>query len=288
MADDLMNHVTTEFSRNWIARTAQKKSRLMEFCDMEDFDGERKRFDRLGNMSSGLISSRKANTPITDQDTDQRWCYHTQRDLANLLDQWDAKKLAPLGLPDSEYVVRHAAAYNRDVDDTIVAAVTADVETGPLGTTNFALPNSQKIVHGSVGLTLTKLLAAKEILDSCDDDEYINEPAVFLVTAKQINTLLATTEIKSADYNTVKALANGQIDTFLGFKFIQFQRLALSGSTRTCLCWRKGAMRGIFNKKGTTISVRNDKSNALQIYSSWQLGATRLHDELVVSVEVTE
>lgn len=288
MADDLMNHVATEFSRNWQARTGQKKSRLMPYVQMEEFQGERKRFDRLDNMSANEITTRKATTPITDQATDQRWCYFKKYDLANLLDQWDKDMLAPLALPDSEYVIRHAETYNRSVDDAIVAAVIGNVETGTLGTTDSALGVSQKIAAGGSGLTLAKLLEAKEILDSCDDDSFIDNPAVFLVTAKQINTLLSTTEIKNSDYNTVKALAAGHIDTFLGFKFIQFQRLPIDDDTRSCIAWRQGAMRGIWNKKPTTITVRNDKSNALQIYSTWKVGAARLHDELVVQVDVDE
>ena len=38
------------------------------------------------------------------------------------------------------------------------------------------------------------------------------------MTATQITNLLSATEVKSADYNTVRALVRGEIDTFLGFK----------------------------------------------------------------------
>lgn len=37
--------------------------------------------------------------------------------------------------------------------------------------------------------------------------------------------LLRETEVSSYDFNNVKALVEGKIDTFMGFKFIRTQRL---------------------------------------------------------------
>jgi len=39
------------------------------------------------------------------------------------------------------------------------------------------------------------------------------------LTANALDQLLATTPVTSSDFNTVKTLVNGDIDTFLGFKF---------------------------------------------------------------------
>lgn len=39
------------------------------------------------------------------------------------------------------------------------------------------------------------------------------------LSADSLDQLLATTQTTSSDFNTVKALVNGEIDTFLGFKF---------------------------------------------------------------------
>ena len=40
------------------------------------------------------------------------------------------------------------------------------------------------------------------------------------ITADSLDQLLATTPVTSSDFNTVKTLVNGEIDTFLGFKFV--------------------------------------------------------------------
>jgi hypothetical protein len=63
------------------------------------------------------------------------------------------------------------------------------------------------------GLTLAKLLSAKETMDGDDVPE---NGRVIVCTSDQISDLLNTTEIKSSDFNTVKALARGEIDSFLG------------------------------------------------------------------------
>src|SRR5690606_11910239 len=103
-------------------------------------------------------------------------------------------------------------AYSMDEDDAASAV---------------PLPAAQKIPHGNAGFTLQKWLQMKEIIDSSDVDP--DEPRFLIITAKQVTNVLTTTEIKSADYNSVKALSEGRIDTFLGFKVIRTQRLKSDG-----------------------------------------------------------
>jgi hypothetical protein len=42
----------------------------------------------------------------------------------------------------------------------------------------------------------------------------------FLCGPNQISNLLGTTQITSSDFNTVKALAQGQLDSFLGLNLL--------------------------------------------------------------------
>ena len=49
----------------------------------------------------------------------------------------------------------------------------------------------------------------------------INPPAYILVCrAKDIDNLLGDTTITNSDYNAIKALVNGTINTYMGFKFV--------------------------------------------------------------------
>jgi hypothetical protein len=292
MADTIPSHFTTQFSTNWIHRINQKKSRLDAFIEFEDFDGERKRYDRIGSMSAQLRTERKAATRITNATDDSRWAFRKNYDLANLLDKDDAKNLGQLVLPTSSYLQEHAAAYNRSVDDEAWGCAMGAVITGELGTDSTAFPTSTNFIGKdgtigsdagtSAGLTLAKLLTAREILDGADADD--DAPRVLVCTAEEITALLNTTEVKSADYNTVKALAAGQIDTFMGFKFIRIKRIPNASNLRTCVAWIKGAIKVIRGARMSRITQRDDLSFATQVYSEWYLGSTRVHDEAVVKI----
>lgn len=287
MPDTLHQHFTTEFSTNWQHRVQQSKARLDDFVVDENFSGERKRYDRLGAQSSRERTERKGPTIIQEANSDSRWAVRRSFDLANLLDKDDAKNLGQLVLPTSDYVKSHAMAYHRDCDDIAWKAALDPVLTGELGTTPFSLPSSQIILHGSTGMTIAKLNAALDILDGADllDEE---APRVFVWTVKQRSELMNTVEAKSADYNTVKALAEGKIDTFMGFKFKIIKRLPLVGGVRTNVAWVKGAIKRTKGAMSSDISIRKDLSMSTQIYSDWHLGATRVYDEGVVAVQCQE
>jgi hypothetical protein len=47
-----------------------------------------------------------------------------------------------------------------------------------------------------------------------------NKDRTFACSVKQLSDLLDTTAVTSSDYNSVKTLVQGEVDTFLGLKFI--------------------------------------------------------------------
>lgn len=286
MADTLPTHYTTEFTTNWLHRVQQSKSRLGEFVESETINGERKRFDRIGSQTSRKRTERKGPTTNTDPTYDFRWAYHSDYELSNLLDKDDSKKLGQLVLPTSDIVKSHAMAFHRDADDVAWQAALGDVMSGELGATAVALPVAQKIAAGGTGLTIAKLRSANYILQDADlEDE---APRVLVVTAQQILNLLATTEVTSADYASVKALVDGKVDTFMGFKFKVIRRLTKVSTTRSCVAWVKGAVKLIKGSMMNRIDIRTDLSMSTQIYSSWNLGAARIYDEGVVQIDCTE
>lgn len=279
-------HYTTEFNTNWIHRVQQTKARLDAFVEDEQFTGERKRWDRLHKQNSTKRTERIEPTNAKEVGSDSVWAYRNSYKLPNILDKDDAKNLGNLVLPTSDYVKSHAAAFHRDCDDIVIAAARGSVMTGELGTTAEALPAGQKIAHGSAGLTLTKLLQANEILEGADLED--DAQRVLVVAPQQLTNLLNTTEIKSADYNSVKALVNGQIDTFMGFKFIKNTRLEKVSTTRYCVAFVKGAVKRFKGAMTTDIAERKDLTNATQILSTWHLGAARVYYEGVVEIACTE
>ena len=207
-------------------------------------------------------------------------------DWADLIDNED--KVRMLISPSSEYAQAGAWAMGRAMDDAIIDAASGNAFGGVAGGSTVALPSGQKIAHGSAGLSVTKLIEAKEILDANSVDP--EEPRYCVVTSKQLSDLLAITQITSADFNSVKALVQGEIDTFMGFKFIRTERLDTnSSSNRLVLAFaQSGIGLAVGQDINTRISERADKNYATQVFLSMTIGATRIEDEKVVEIECTE
>ena len=204
----------------------------------------------------------------------------------------DSDKVRALIDPTSTYARAAAAAMNRSIDDVIITAMNASADTGVAGGTSTALPSGQKTATSdqSDGLTIAKLRSAKYILDNNDVDPSLKR---FLVCGpKQVQDLLATTEVTSSDYNTIKALAMGSIDSFLGFQFIMSTRLnkdATYTTDRLCFAFTEDAIKLAIGKDvSAKISERADKSYATQVYYAMDIGATRMEEEKVVQIPCNE
>ena len=116
-----------------------------------------------------------------------------------------------------------------------------------------------------------------------DVDPSINR--YIAVGPNQIEALLNNTTVTSSDFNTVKALVQGDIDTFLGFKFIVTNRLAKSGDNRTCFAWAEdGLALGVGKDIMARVDERADKGYATQVYYCMSIGATRMEEEKVVQI----
>ena len=117
-----------------------------------------------------------------------------------------------------------------------------------------AFPSAQKITVAATGLTIAKLVSAKKLLDKNNVDPSIKRYIV--VSPEQIEDLLNSTTVTSADFNTVKALVQGDINTFVGFEFIVSNRLSVDGSNdRLCYAF---AQDGVKLAVGKDVMARID------------------------------
>jgi len=168
----------------------------------------------------------------------------------------------------------------------------ASANTGVAGGTSTALPSTQKTATSQQtdGLTIAKLRSAKYILDNNDIDPSLKR--FVCCGPKQVQDLLGTTEVTSSDYNTVKALATGDINSFLGFEFIMSTRLNLDTTytdDRLFFAFTEDAIKLAIGKDvSAKISERADKSYSTQVYYSMDLGATRMEEEKVVQIPCDE
>ena len=110
-----------------------------------------------------------------------------------------------------------------------------------------------------------------------------------IVSASQIQSLLRTTEVTSNDYNTVKALVAGEINTFMGFEFIRTQLLPVASNIRRCMFYpRSGITFAAAEMVDVDIGPRRDKRNSQQVYVSHDIGAVRMEEVKVIEVSCDE
>jgi capsid protein len=276
-----------QFGQNVEFLVQQKGTRLRAAVRVETgIVGEEAFFDQLAETAAVKKVARNTDTPLVKSDHRRRRLSLFDYEWADLVDKQD--KLKMLIDPENSYALNAAWALGRAIDDEIITAFNGTAYTGKTGSDAQALGAGQQIVVGAVGLTIAKLREAKEILDLADVDP--EEPRFIVVSPKQITDLLETTEVTSSDFNTVKALAMGQIDTFLGFKFIISNRLAVDGSAdRLVYAWAQtGILLGIAQEMVTRVDERSDKSYANQIYLAMGVGATRMQEEKVVEIACAE
>jgi hypothetical protein len=297
MLTQLPEHYQTDFSDNWEYLVQQEDSRLESSVTKVTVKGKERTFDQLGKSKMRLITTRNGKTVPSDTPMAKRWLRPKGYDEVTYIDEFDKVALGELPTPQSEHVKAHAMAAKRTMDEVIIAALEGTAYIGEDGTTAVDVPTSQKVAVDYVqsgatansGLTLAKMARAKFILDH---NEVPQDGRYFAVTAKQINDLLVNViEIKSSDYNEVKALVDGKINRFLGFEFRMTELLTLVVATdvRTCIAYhREGIALGIGQAEQAKIDIRPDLNHTIQIRTVMMIGATRKEEERVVLVYCDE
>ena len=128
-------------------------------------------------------------------------------------------------------------AAGRTEDQLIINQVVA-------GTYNTTATDGQgfDIAAGGTGFTTEKLRTLRAYYDDLEVDETVS----VIVSGTGMSRLLANTETTSSDYNAVKALVQGEVDTFMGFKFktVGARRLegGLGGSGLVAYAWAPSAV----------------------------------------------
>ena len=286
----MSSQITTAFVQQYSANiqmlSQQMGSLLRDKVRLESVVGKNAFFDQVGAVTAQKRTSRHSDTPQIDTPHARRRVSLVDYEFADLIDDQDKVRL--LIDPTSSYAQAAAFAMGRAMDDEIISAATGTAFTGETGSTSTALPSAQKITEsGTDGLTIAKLRTAKEKLDLQSVDPSI--PRHIIVSPRQVTDLLGTTEVTSSDFNTVKALANGEVNSFLGFNFIVSNRLSIASSKRSCIAFAQdGIALGVGKDVTARIDERADKGYATQVYYCASFGATRMEEEKVVEIQAHE
>lgn len=303
MAITITDIFVQQYTANIFHLAQQKGSRLRGAVIPKTQVGKTAFYDRIGKVSAALRTGRHANTPLVDTPFSRRMVTMADYEWADLVDQQD--KLRMLIDPTSEMARAAGFGFGRSIDEVIIAAMRGNAATGETGSVNVALPDTQKLVptDGTTvsAFDMAALMAIKKKFDDADVDESIQR--YIALSSQQLQDLLNQTKVTSSDYNSVKALVKGELDSFMGFRFIRTQLLpkgaapaftkatgiveagGLSTMTnaRSVLAWAgDGVLMAVGQEPIGKISERADKSYATQAYMSMSIGAVRLEEEKVV------
>lgn len=258
----------------------QSVSKLRGTFREETINAKAMFFERLDAEAAVLKSSRHADTVMLDPQHSRRMVVPADYVWNALVDQQD--KIRLLIDPNSEYAVAAANALRRAQDDVYIAAFTADAAAGESGGTPVTFASEAALDTTFVGAALTtpNILTVKKALDlqevPMEDRFLIYHPAAMEQLLKASTAPIAA----SSDYNAIKALVRGEMDTWVGFKWIMSNRVdfTVGDATRPyCYAWHKSAMGAAIAKEITArLSERPDKDYSVQTYASMSLGATRI------------
>lgn len=277
MSTQITTAMVEQYKANVLMLSQQKGSKLRATVRTEQVTGKSAYFERIGSVDMVDATSRHDDTPQIDTPHSRRKVSLTTSRFADLID--NADKVRTLIDPTSPYAMNAAWAAGRKMDAVIVAAARGNAYSGVDGSTIVALPSAQKIAAASAGLTVAKLRSAREILLDADVD--LDMGVTCVINPAGLTDLLSATEITSSDYNTVKALVSGQVDSFMGFKFVVTNQM----TDGYALVYAKNAMAlAVGSEPVVRISERPDKNYATQVFVEMDIGATRVEDAGVVEI----
>lgn len=283
------------YKANIEVKFQQKQSRLRPFVRYESQHAEFDFYDRIGPTEAVEVVGRHQDTPLVGTDHDRRRVALRDFDWADLIDKKD--RIRMIADPTSAYTVNAVMAMNRRMDDVVIDAAFATAYAGKQGETSIAFPAGQVIASTYVesgsaaasNLTIGKLRRARYLLDKAEAANDDEADLAIVVDPSQVQSMLRTTEATSADYNTIKALVNGQIDTFMGFKFVKSNRVKINGNVRDCIVMEKqGMLLAVNEEVDVDVGPRRDKRMSTQVYVQGHFGSTRMWEEKVIKLQCDE
>jgi hypothetical protein len=309
--------ITTAFVEgyrsNIMMLSQQMGSRLRNNMRNESQNSKAEFFERIGVVDAQEILDRHGDTPIMNTPHSRRMVTLRDAEYADLIDKMDRVRL--LINPDDAYVRAAVASLHRFSDDRIIEAALGDARGGEDGSVSVPLPNSQKIAcfdgttTTGVNLNVKTLIAVSAKFDENEVDEM--EQRYFVWGNKQKASLLNEDKATSSDYAAIKALVRGEIDTYMGFKFIRSERLPRAAAdvtytvtdgtvgagtgtitaavSRRCFAYsHEGMLFSTGQDVFARISERDDKRYSTQVYVAESVGATRMEEVKVVEVICSE
>jgi hypothetical protein len=181
----------------------------------------------------------------------------------------------------SELVQVVSKSIARRMDQIMIDALNAATGTSSVATTVGP--------GGNTDMNIEKLRATAKALN---EKNVPSEGRYLLMHATQLDSLLGEQEITSQDFAAVKALVQGEINTFMGFNILTMGDRDEGGipkpSTRTCFAWHKDSM-GYAESMAqkTEVNYVPEKTSFL-VSSMFSAGSVAIDGEGIVKIACTE
>jgi hypothetical protein len=180
----------------------------------------------------------------------------------------------------SELVQVVSKSIARRMDQIMIDALNAATGTSTVATS---------IGGAGTNMNIEKLRATAKAMN---EKNVPSEGRNLLMHASQLDALLGETEITSQDFASVKALVQGEINTFMGFNILTIGDRDEGGipkpSTRTCFAWHKDSM-GYAESMAqkTEVNYVPEKTSFL-VSSMFSAGSVSIDGEGIVKISCTE
>jgi len=286
---------TAEYEDNIGTASQNMGGDIFPFCRKETQSGESEYFQYYGATEAVESTASYEDTPNITQVHNRRRVTTTPHVWSTQIDHKDIARM--MTDPTSSLIRSGIMALNRKFDIAVYTAMLGTATGGKDGTSSYTFgqgltdTNIVAVNEGGAGntnLTVAKLIKAAELMDTLSVPSFGRHIAAH---PAQKAALLGITQVTSTDYAAVRALVNGEVDTFMGFKF-HWTPLITTSTYRDVVAWQEDGVIASTNIKDgevfSRIDQRPDKNYNLQLYIRREAGAVRLEEASVVKILCNE
>ncbi len=254
-------------------------------------------FDTLAeDDDTAQKTDRHQGTPLSEPIFGRRRVVPRPWTNKKALDKEDLDRMLPD--PRNPVAMNQVRSLGRQKDDLLIEAALGTASIGKAGGSSVAFKDDSRSINGDgtvttlgtlasvqsvADISLAKLLTMMRLFNEEDVDPDIRK--YWAVPPKDIEDLLNITEVGSIDFNTVKALQQGKMETFAGFDFFWINRLTSDAVTSTATRTIAWAQDGLILASIGDISTRIEEAERLDfawvLFSKMDLGAVRMEGEKV-------
>lgn len=292
-------HRNTKFSNNVTATLREDPGIYGMLCGTrDDYTGSAKAriTNRFGRLKMQPRTSRNADTNNTDISSVVRWIKPGRlNDVAPLVDLEDFQETdVDLGSPLVKEVAEAARTYH---DDMFFTGFFGNGYEGEGGDDVVPFKAANVVPHGGTGLTLDKLIAARELARK-RHAPFSKEAPIVLLQPEDETDLLKIDEYKNSRYSGSTPLVAAEIKPFMGFRFLPFTADAESlptsyanfftdaGATRQLpMIFPSGMHHGNWVEFMGKITQRDDKGQSWQYWGAARSASVRVDEDLAFLIQ---